>query len=194
MVSPLPLLRYSRRRPSNSNSVRRLSRRAPRQLFFVLIRNGEAPWPLLSGIHWGVIPLVAGLFVLVAGLNATGVVAALSDLLRWGIQQSENTTAWAAGTGLAVATNLMNNLPAGLIAESAVAPLRAPNSVRGALLIGIDLGPNLSVTGSLATILWLLALRRDGEHIRARDFLRIGIIAMPPAMFLALGVLILTGK
>jgi arsenical pump membrane protein len=161
---------------------------------FVLIRNREMPWPLLSGVSWGVLPLVAGLFVLVAGLNATGVVAALSDLLRWGIQRSEGATAWAAGTGLAVATNLMNNLPAGLIAESAVAPVRTPESVRGALLIGVDLGPNLSVTGSLATILWLLALRRDGEHMRAADFLRVGIIAMPPALLLALGALILTGK
>ncbi len=161
---------------------------------FVLIRNRETPWPLLSGVSWGVLPLVAGLFVLVAGLNATGVVAALSDLLRWGIQRSEGATAWTAGTGLAVATNLMNNLPAGLIAEFAVAPIRAPESLRGALLIGVDLGPNLSVTGSLATILWLLALRRDGERMRAADFLRIGIIAMPPPLLLALGALILTGK
>ena len=95
---------------------------------------------------------------------------------------------------LAVAANLMNNLPAGLIAESAVTPIRAPESVRGALLIGVDLGPNLSVTGSLATILWLVALRRDGEHMRARDFLRVGAIAMPPALILALGALILTGE
>ena len=88
----------------------------------------------------------------------------------------------------------MNNLPAGLIAESAATPIRAPESVRGALLIGVDLGPNLSVTGSLATILWLVALRRDGEHMRARDFLRVGAIAMPPALILALGALILTGE
>ncbi len=160
---------------------------------FVLIRNKETPWPLLGGVSWGVLPLVAGLFILVAGLNATGAVAALSDLLQRGIQQSEAATAWAAGAGLAVATNLMNNLPAGLIAEFAVAPIRAPESVRGALLIGVDLGPNLSVTGSLATILWLLALRRDGEHVRARDFLRVGAITMPPALILALGALILTG-
>ncbi len=161
---------------------------------FVLIRNKETPWPLLSGVSWGVLPLVAGLFVLVAGLNATGVVEVLSDLLRGGIQRSEIATAWIAGTGLAFAANLMNNLPAGLIAESAVAPLRAPESVTGALLIGVDLGPNLSVTGSLATILWLLALRRDGEHMSAKDFLSVGIIAMPPALILAIGALVLTSK
>lgn len=161
---------------------------------FVLIRNKETPWPLLSGVSWGVLPLVAGLFVLVEGLNATGVVAALTDALRSGIEQSEIATAWAAGAGLAFATNLMNNLPAGLIAESAVTPIHAPESVRGALLIGVDLGPNLSVTGSLATILWLIALRRDDEHISAKDFLRIGAIAMPPALLLALGALTLTSK
>jgi arsenical pump membrane protein len=55
------------------------------------------------------------------------------------------------------------------------------------VLIGIDLGPNLSVTGSLATILWLTALRRDGVHVKARDFLKLGLVVMPPALLLALG-------
>ena len=86
----------------------------------------------------------------------------------------------------------MNNLPAGLIAESAVTPAHVPSVVRGALLIGADLGPNLSVTGSLATILWLLALKRDGETCTALEFLKMGTVVMPPALFLALGALILT--
>ena len=45
---------------------------------------------------------------------------------------------------------------------------------RGAVLIGVDLGPNLSVTGSLATILWLVALRREGSHVGAWHFLKLG--------------------
>lgn len=53
------------------------------------------------------------------------------------------------------------------------------------MLIGVDLGPNLSVTGSLATILWLIALRREGQHINAWQFLRIGLLVMPPALLLA---------
>jgi arsenical pump membrane protein len=58
--------------------------------------------------------------------------------------------------------------------------------VTGAVLIGVDLGPNLSVTGSLATILWLIALRREGEHVGALCFLRLGILLMPPTLLLAL--------
>ena len=157
---------------------------------FVLAEKREAPWHLLKEVSWGVLPLVAGLFVLVEGLNNTGVAGELTALLNWGAEQSATATAWVAGLGLAFATNLMNNLPAGLIAQSAAAPAHAPAMVRGALLIGADLGPNLSVTGSLATILWLIALRREGENCGAGEFLKIGAIVMPPALILALGALI----
>ncbi len=159
---------------------------------FVLIEKREAPWPLVGGISWGVLPLVAGLFVLVQSLNNTGVVAHLTELLKWGVSQSVTATSWISGVGLAFVTNLMNNLPAGLIAECAVTPAHPPSMVTGALLIGVDLGPNLSVTGSLATILWLIALKREGETCSALEFLKIGAVAMPPALLLALGALILT--
>jgi arsenical pump membrane protein len=157
---------------------------------FVLAEKREAPWPLLAGVSWGVLPLVAGLFVLVQGLNNTGVVAHLTGLLKWGVSQSATATAWISGAGLGVVANLMNNLPAGLIAESAATPAHPPSVVTGALLIGVDLGPNLSVTGSLATILWLIALKREGETCSALAFLKIGAVAMPPALLLALGALV----
>ena len=63
--------------------------------------------------------------------------------------------------------------------------------VIGALLIGVDLGPNLSVTGSLATILWLAALRREGQEVSAWKFLRMGLVVMPPALILSLGSFVL---
>ena len=55
--------------------------------------------------------------------------------------------------------------------------------------IGIDLGPNLSVTGSLATILWLTAIRREGEQVSAWTFLRLGAVVMPVALLLAMASL-----
>jgi arsenical pump membrane protein len=60
-----------------------------------------------------------------------------------------------------------------------------PPYIRHAVLIGVDLGPNLSVTGSLATILWLIALRREGEQIGAWQFLKVGLLVMPPALLLS---------
>jgi alkylation response protein AidB-like acyl-CoA dehydrogenase len=77
----------------------------------------------------------------------------------------------------------------GLVAGSVGQMADLPTQTRAALLIGVDLGPNLSVTGSLATMLWLVALRREGEHVSALAFLRLGILVMPPALLAALWLL-----
>lgn len=82
--------------------------------------------------------------------------------------------------------HLMNNLPVGLIAGSAVQATHVPDQITRAILIGVDLGPNFSVTGSLATILWLGVLRRAGHHVGAWAFLKLGIIVMLPALILSL--------
>jgi arsenical pump membrane protein len=87
---------------------------------------------------------------------------------------------------LAIGCNLVNNLPAGLVAGRVVEMAQVPDPVRSAVLIGVDLGPNLSVTGSLATILWLTALRREGHHVSAWNFLKLGALVMPPAVLLAI--------
>lgn len=145
----------------------------------VLISTRTSPWPILQGVAWQVLLLVAGLFVLVEGLNHTGVVALLAHVLL-------NFPPILAGAGLAVACNLMNNLPAGLLASSVVAAAHCSPAMMDSLLIGVDLGPNLAVTGSLATILWLNALRREGEVVTSRQFLRVGAKVMFPALGLAL--------
>ncbi|WP_372640850.1 ArsB/NhaD family transporter [Hyphomicrobium sp.] len=96
-----------------------------------------------------------------------------------------------AGVGISLNSNIINNLPAGLIAGSAVHQAQVPTIVSIAVLIRVDLGPNLSVTGSLATIQWLNVLRRENLEIGAWEFLKLGPIVMLPALFLALGNLML---
>lgn len=154
----------------------------------VLVRSRKSPWGTVKDISWGVLPLVAGLFVLVEALQKTGAIQLLGETLQHAAARSASGAAWGAGLMTAFACNLMNNLPAGLIAGSAVQA--APDQVKSAVLIGIDLGPNLSVTGSLATILWLTALRREGLHVGAWTFLKLGLVVMPPALILALAALI----
>jgi arsenical pump membrane protein len=152
----------------------------------VLTRSKSGPADVVKHISWGVLPLVAGLFVLVEALEKTGVTKALADLMQDLVRQSPGLAAWASGVVLAFGCNLVNNLPAGLVAGRVVELARVPDHVRSAVLIGVDLGPNLSVTGSLATILWLTALRREGQSIGAWTFLKLGALVMPPALLLAL--------
>jgi arsenical pump membrane protein len=153
----------------------------------VLLIGRQSPVPILKDVSWSVLPLVAGLFILVEGLNRTGVLPSLAGILKESAKASPQVTSWIAGVGVAIASNLINNLPLGLIAATTSQAAQVPQHVTGAILIGVDLGPNLSVTGSLATIqLWLIALRREGEHIAASQFLKLGIVVMPPALLLAL--------
>ena len=142
-------------------------------------------------VSWSVLPLVAGLFVLVEALEATGVLGLIADALKRSAGASPAGTAWGAGLLVAVLGNVVNNLPAGLIAGAAVHAAQVPDTVAGAALIGVDVGPNLSVTGSLATILWLTAIRREGEDVRFWRFLKLGLLVMPPALVLALAGLLL---
>ena len=137
------------------------------------------------------LPLVAGLFVLVEGLRHTGALTLLATWLQAQAQHSVETAAWGAGIGLALVCNIMNNLPAGLIASSTVTAGHLPQTVTDALLVGVDVGPNLSITGSLATILWLTAIRREGQDVTFAAFLARGAIVMPPALLLALAGLLL---
>ncbi len=145
----------------------------------VSVMKRESPGPLLKTISWGVLPLVAGLFVLVQGVESTGVLAALTQFVSGQAQQSPHETALLAGSAVAFASNAINNLPMGLLAGTVANGAQLPAQVTGALLIGVDLGPNLSVTGSLATILWLVAIRREGEDVSAWKFLAVGALVMP---------------
>lgn len=158
----------------------------------ILIVKREGPLELVRHISWGILPLVAGLFVLVEALDRTGLIRLLAEELQRGLAVPGRV---AAGAGLFVgfASNLINNLPAGLIAGSAVHAAGVPKMFSGAVLIGINLGPNLSVTGSLASILWLTALRREGQQVSGWRFLKLGLIVMPIPLLLSLGALIFIG-
>jgi arsenical pump membrane protein len=159
----------------------------------VWARGRSRPLRTLRGVSWQVLFLVAGLFVLVQALEATGVTGRIARLLAQASATSARAAAAIAGAAIGVACNLTNNLPAGLVAASAIGQARPPQMVTDGLLIGVDLGPNFSVTGSLATILWLTAIRREGQSVGFFRFLRIGVAVTPPALALALAARLLLG-
>jgi arsenical pump membrane protein len=152
----------------------------------LMILNRLSPWAIARDISWSVLPLVAGLFVLVEAVEGTGVLAPLITWLPSSAAAAPNATALVTGHIVAVLCNILNNLPLGLIVGTVASGAQLSPHITGALLIGVDLGPNLSVTGSLATILWLVALRREGQTVSAWRFLGLGCLVMPPALIASL--------
>jgi arsenical pump membrane protein len=160
----------------------------------VSISSRSNPLKLVREISWSTLLLVAGLFVLVEAVENQGALVLTQQWLAWTASLGQNVGSMVVGFAVGVANNVVNNLPLGLIAGSTIQSAHMKGLIANAVLIGVDLGPNLSITGSLATILWLLALRKDsstgdGETLDVSfwKFLKVGVIAMPTALFAALG-------
>ncbi|HEX4128105.1 MAG TPA: SLC13 family permease [Acidimicrobiales bacterium] len=127
------------------------------------------------------VPVLVGLFGLAVALGTlgrswSGPATLLAHVDVWG------TAAVAAASSV-----LVNNLPA----ASLLAARQPPHPF--ALLIGLNVGPNLFVTGSLAWILWLRAARAAGGRPDVRRASLLGLISVPLAMVAAVGVLVLSG-
>jgi arsenical pump membrane protein len=152
----------------------------------ILVLNRLPPWEIAKHISWSVLPLVAGLFELVEAVEETGLLKPVVAWLPANSASAPHTTGFVSAMVVAVLCNLVNNLPLGLVAGTVASSGHLSTQATGALLIGVDLGPNLSVTGSLATILWLTALRREGQAVSAWRFLGLGCLVMPPALVAAL--------
>ena len=151
----------------------------------VSVRDRGVPKDIAREISWSVIPLVAGLFVIVEAMNRAGALQTTASALEHMRNWNSLSAAMSAAFGIGLISNLMNNLPVGLIGGAAVNGAGITGALRSAVVIGVDLGPNLSITGSLATILWLIAIRREGQQVTFWQFLRWGALVMPPALALA---------
>ncbi len=151
-------------------------------VFAAIVACDRSSLAVLRDISWSVLPLVAGLFVVAQAAERTGLATLALRALKPLATLPQPLGAAYAGLGVGIVTNAVNNLPAALIAAGVLQNAHASEMLRNAVAIGIDLGPNLSVTGSLATILWLVALRRERIETSSWHFLRIGAIAMPLAV------------
>jgi arsenical pump membrane protein len=146
--------------------------RAPRALSFALV-----PWPLVL--------FVAGLFLTVGALQASGSAAVLSAVTGTG--EDFPALLRVAAAGLA-GSNVINNLPAYLALEpTAGTPARI-----AALLIGVNAGSIVLPWGSLATLLWHDRLASLGVDVRWGRFILLGCLVAPATVLLATLALALT--
>jgi len=117
---------------------------------------------------------VAALSVIVQAVVTDGAATAIARILPAG--HSLGTLLALAATA-AILANLVNNLPAILILLPLVAPL-GPASVL-ACLIGVNVGPNLTYFGSLATLLWRRIVASHDQPAGLGEFSLLGVLTVP---------------
>ena len=141
---------------------------------FTLVRAADLPFLLF----------VLGLGIVVKAVTDNGLGQALAPLLPGGTSLPALLATAALAAALA---NLCNNLPAVLV----LLPLAAPSGAGAvlAVLLGVNIGPNLTYTGSLATLLWRRILRQHGSAPDLGEFTRLGMLTVPAG--LVIGVLAL---
>jgi arsenical pump membrane protein len=133
----------------------------------------------VGAVPWGTALVAAGLAVL-AGAAVANV--PVGDLLHG---SGPGATVRVAGLG-ALGANAFNNLPAFLVG---VARLPHGSPLVWPLLLGVNAGPTLLVTGSLASLLWLDVVRRSGLSLGAPDYFRLGVRVGVPALVASVVVL-----
>ncbi len=145
-----------------------------------LARRRVGPVNLVRAADVPFLLFVLGLGIVVKAVVSNGLGAALAPLLPGGTSLPALA---ATATLAAVLANVCNNLPAVLV----LLPLAAPSGAGAvlAVLLGVNIGPNLTYTGSLATLLWRRILRRHGSAPDLGEFTRLGLLTVPAGLIVA---------
>jgi arsenical pump membrane protein len=160
-------------------------------LLFAGMAAGRVKIYVVRELAWDIFPFVIGLFIAVQGLENLGIVDASSGWLAEMRPGSPEKLLTAAGA-TAFTANIVNNLPAALIARSVLLRSHAHMGTVLASLIGANVGPMITPFGSLATMLVLGFARRDGVEVRTGRLVLFGLWAVPVILVLTTLTLALT--
>lgn len=141
----------------------------------------------------GLYAFVLGLALIVAAAEQQGLLDRAGELVVDLQDRPEIVGVMGLGIGAASGSNLINNWTMALVLIPPLDTGNASNAHIFASLFGTDIGPNLTVVGSLATLIWMTQLRRAGVTVTGRTYLRLGLLTTVPALLTAMLTLALVG-
>ncbi|HVC32994.1 MAG TPA: SLC13 family permease [Chloroflexota bacterium] len=136
---------------------------------------------LLRGVAWPLPFFVIGMYTIVVAANRVGLSQVWGGLFASSRGQQSLANLLGVAFGTAVGSNLFNNIPMSLVVITGLLPSRGPAGIAPAFasLVGTNVGSNVTVFGSLATMLVLYAARRYDIRVSAFQFLKIGLLTTP---------------
>lgn len=144
---------------------------------------------VVSSISWPIFPFIFSLAVLVKGLDNIGVTRALGEYLAGLASRGAFGAIILTAFGNAIGANLINNWSMMMVSVSSLSAISNPpqSSQHGLIystILGNGIGPNITIFGSLSSMLWLLILRRNGIFISPKQYIKLGLFITLPTLFL----------
>jgi arsenical pump membrane protein len=145
------------------------------------------PKQVKNGISWSIFLFVFSLAVLVRGLETTGITTALGKMLMEFASKGSLGAILTTVFGTAIGSNLINNWSMMMVSVSSLAGSSglvtpAHQSLVYSTILGADIGPNITILGSLSSMLWLLLLKQRGLTVHPLSYLKLGLIIAPPML------------
>jgi arsenical pump membrane protein len=145
-----------------------------------LAQRRSSPAAIVRAAAVPFLAFVLALGIVVRAVTDNGLAAALGHLVPGG---TGLPALLAIAALAAVLANVINNLPAVLVLLPLAAPA-GPGAVL-AVLLGTNIGPNLTYAGSLATLLWRRIVHEHEHEVQIGEFTRLGLLTVPAALILA---------
>jgi arsenical pump membrane protein len=161
--------------------------------FMVLLIGGFSFIHRIKRLPWQVVLFVASLFVIIIGFQNTGIISILSRVLSLLQDKSLLELTILAPFVTSIIASIMNNIPGTMtmthiLAASSINGLKHTSLVY-AIIVGSNLGANLTIIGALAGLMWLHLIRQKNYYISAWEFSKVGIITMIPVL-LVIGLIL----
>ncbi|MGE6486758.1 arsenic transporter [Paenisporosarcina sp. NPDC076898] len=139
---------------------------------------------------WHILVFAFGMYVTVYALNNTGITTFFNELFEGMMKQNFVFASFITGLLVSILSNLMNNLPSVMLGTLMITDmgldLQTLQVSYIAIIIGSDIGALLSPLGTLATLLWMFVLRKNGVHITWSKYFKVALLVIPLTLFVTL--------
>lgn len=156
---------------------------------FALARRSADSGRIVRRTPWLIVVFALAMNLIVYSLHLHGATGRFPDVLASVAETGLFGAVFGSGVLFSLLAAVVNNLPAVLISSLSISQLAEPGILPYASLVGMSVGAKLTPLGSLATLLWLGLLRREGVHLSWGQYMKYGVMLTVPVLLVTLGVL-----
>jgi len=153
-------------------------------------RMGVGVNDIIKKTPWHIILFAFSIYVVVYGLHNIGLTGMLVELLRGPISVNHLSACLISGSLLTVMSNLFNNLPSVMIGTFTLVEMGLDTATLQlaymASIMGADIGSLITPMGTLATLIWMFLLRKNGIWVKWADIIKVTIMVIPIGLLISL--------